>query len=338
MRILTIICDTSRPFGEYKLKMALLGPEESYKSCFRNQLSTGKLSDHNKDIIGVTIGGLKIDTNRISSLDSAHVYVSLWDLDCSHRFSMFRTQYYRGSESILVILDENTVDQAGLYCTEILQHNPSISIGLVVLYEGENSNEIAKELNDPALRQFERINIQQPREVISWALDKFYKKINENLRQDSFGILFLPKTSLLGCNPPEPRYMQYICPVEHIDELNPHRRLNHSVLEHLVTKLGFSVHNMSTVITNKFGEFNVSLREGNIQFTPRRCLRCKQRCQQQEYICIIASSKGFSSKPDITQGELLVVAKILALQDADLPDHVLKQIARLDKCPARSCY
>jgi hypothetical protein len=333
---LTTVCDNPRPVGEYKIKMALLGPEESCKSAFRNKISTGNLSDHNKAIIGVTIGGLKVETNRISSLPQANVYISLWDIDCSTRFSMFRTQYYRGSEAIIVILDENTLEQAGPYCTEILQHNPSISLCMIVLHEGDDAHDIDRDLNDPALRQFERVHVHQPREALTWILEKFYHKINDMIKQDSFGILFLPRTSLLGTNPPALRYLEYACPIEHFDELNPHRRLNSTCLERFIEKLGFPVHSSSTIIANKFGNFTVSLREGNIQFTPRRCLRCKQRCQQNEYICIVASSKGFSSIPEMTQAELLVVAKIMALQDGELPDHVLKQITRLDKCPARS--
>ncbi len=317
--------------------MALLGPEESFKSTFRNQISSG-LADHNKDVIGVTIGGVKIETTKISPHCSTNVYISLWDLDCSNRFAMFRTQYYRGSESILVLLDENTADQAALYCNEILQHNPSISIGLIILYEGENSDEIAQELKDPAFAQFERKDIQQPRDVINWVLEKFYHKINENIRQDYFGMLFLPKATLLGLNPPNPRYREYTCPIEKFDEINPHVRLNLAGLERLIAKMGFPVNGASTVVTNGFGAFTVSLREGTIRYTPKRCLRCKQRCQQSEFICIIASSKGFSSNPEITQAELLVVAKILSLADGDLPDHVLKQITRIDKCPARSTH
>ncbi len=315
--------------------MALLGPEESFKSAFRNKISTGNLSDHNKAIIGVTIGGLKVETNRISSLPRANVYISLWDIDCSTRFSMFRTDYYRGSEAIIVILDENTLEQAGHYYSEILQHNPFISLCMLVLHEGDNPN-ISRDLNDPALRQFERVHVHQPLEALNWILEKFYHKINDNLKQDSFGILFLPKASLLGTNPPAFRYREYACPIEHSDELNPHRRLNCSCLAHFIEKLGFPVHGASALVTNKFGDFAVSLREGNIQFTPRRCLRCKQRCQQNDPICIIASSKGFSSIPELTQAELIVLAKILALQDADLPDHVLKQISRIDKCRNRS--
>ncbi len=332
---MTTICDTPRPVGEYKIKMALLGPEESFKSAFRNQISTGNLSEHTKTIIGVTIGGLMVETNRISSLPRANVYVSLWDIDCSTRFSMFRTLYYRGSEAIIVILDENTLEQAKPYCSEILQHNPSISLCMIVLHEGDADN-VARELNDPNLRQFERVHVHDPQDALKWILDKFYLKINKNLRQDSFGILFLPKASLLGTNHPELRYVEYACPIEHSDDVNPHRRLNSPCLERFIEKLGFPVHDGSTVVTNKFGNFTVSLREGNIQFTPRRCLRCKQRCQQNEFICIIASSKGFSSNPEMTQAELLVVAKILALQDGDLPDHVMKQITRIDKCPVRS--
>ncbi len=335
-RILTTICDIPRSVGEYKIKMALLGPEESFKSAFRNKISTGNLSDHNKAIIGVTIGGLKVETTHISSLALANVYVSMWDIDCSTRFSMFRTQYYRGSEAIIVILDENTLEQVKPYYNEILQHNPAISLCIIVLHDGDRAAEIDYELNEPELRQFERVHIHQPQEALQWILEKFYLKINQNIKQDSFGILFLPKAALFGTNPLVLHYVEYACPIEHFDELNPHVRLNSAGLAHFVEKLGFPVDGLSTIISNKFGDFTVSLREGNIQYTPRRCLRCKQRCTQNEPICIVASSKGFSSIPGMTQAELIVVAKILALQDGDLPDHVLKQMSRIDKCPARS--
>jgi len=330
------ILGKTQPLGEYKLKMSLLGPEEGFKTSFRNRISTGSLSNHNKGIIGVTLSGMKIELAQLTPHPAANIYVSLWDLDCSARFSMFRIQYYRGSETFLVLLDENTLDQAELYCTEILQYNPSISIGLVVLYEGENFTDASNTFRESTFKRFEKFYIKQPQETIDWALEKFYQKIKNNLRQDNFAIFFLPKNVLLGLTPPIPKYQDYTCPVEHLDDLNPQRRLNFDQIEKLVTKLGFPVRGEFTTITNKYGAFKVSLREGNTQFTPKMCLFCRQKCHQQEYICIVASSKGFSSNPEIAQAELLVVSKILALQDGDLPDHVLNQIIRLNKCPVRS--
>jgi GTPase SAR1 family protein len=330
------ILDKTPPLGEYKLKMSLLGPEEGFKSSFRNRISTGSLSNHNKGIIGVTLSGLKIEPARLPPPPAANISVSVWDIDCSARFAIFRVQYYRGSETIIVLLDENTMDQAELYCTEILQYNPSISIALVVLYEGENFTDASNTFHESKFKRFERIYIKQPQEMIDWALEKFYQKLKKNLRQDNFAIFFLPKNVLLGLTPSIPKYQDYTCPVEQFDDLNPQRRLNFDHLEKLVTKLGFPVRGEITTITNKHGEFRVSLREGNTQFTPRKCLFCRQKCHQQESICIVASSKGFSSNPEIAQAELLVVSKILALQDGDLPDHVLKQIIRLNKCPVRS--
>ncbi|OLS13604.1 MAG: hypothetical protein RBG13Loki_2780 [Promethearchaeota archaeon CR_4] len=322
--------------GEYKLKMAILGPEENFKTAFRNRIATGSLSNHNKSIIGVTLSGIKIETSKSTPYAATNIYVSLWDLDCSSRFSMFRVQYYRGSETILVLLDENTLNQAELYYNEILHYNPSISIGLIVLYEGEGFDDTSNIFRESTFQRFEKIYIKQPQETIDWALQKFHQKIKNNVREDSFAIFFLPKSALLGKNPLVAEYHDYACPIDHFDDLNPQRRLNFSHLERLITKLGFPIRGDLVIITNKYGEFNVSLREGNTQFTPKKCLSCKQKCLQQEYICIVASSRGFSSNPGITQAELLVLSKILALQDEALPDHVLKQVLRLEKCPLRT--
>jgi hypothetical protein len=321
-----------RNCSEFKFKVALLGAEESYKSAFREEVSSGSLSNQNKEIIGVTISGLKFESLAISDNRVANLYISLWDLACSDRFSMFRASYYRGSEAIIIILDENTLDQAEYYYEEVLRHSPSLSLAIVVLHDDAEMEDLQKDLRGLPFHQFEQVHARRAQDVISWIVDKFRNKLLDNRRRDNFAFFFLPRRALIPNDDQIPHYLEYACPIENFDELNPQKRINFTPVARLLEKLDVLVKHESAFVANKFGMFELSLRDSSVLFTPRQCLECKSKCTLREYICIIASTKGFSSQSDLSQAELLVIAKALALQDEALPDHVLKQIGRVTKC------
>src|SRR5271157_3639600 len=321
-----------RNCSEFKFKVALLGAEESYKSAFREQVASGSLSNHNKDIIGVTISGLKLEGTPIADGRVANLYISLWDLECSDRFSMFRTSYYRGSEAIIVILDENTLDQAEYYYEEVLRHSPSLSLAIVILHDGTEIENLRSDLHSLPFNQFEQVHARRSQEIISWVVDKFRQKLQDNRRRDNFAFFFLPRDALIQDPTLVPHYLDYACPVENFDELNPQKRINFMPVSRLLDKFNIIVRNESAFVANKFGTFEVSLRDSSVLFTPRQCIDCMSKCTMREYICIIASTKGFSTQSEFSQAELIVLAKVLALQDEALPEHVLKQIGRVTKC------
>ncbi len=320
-------------FNEYRAKISLLGPEENFKSSFLDRIVMQRLPESNKSIIGVTMGSLRIESPIFSQRHPKIIQISIWDIDCSAHFSILRGQYYRGSGVILVILDENTLDQAMNYFSEIQQQDPTTSMGLVILYEGDDPGRISNHLNDPAFQHFSRVYLQEPQQIILWGLEMLGGKMNASPVQEQGGILFLPKVSLLGADSPAPHYLKYTRANEYVAEAEGIQPLNILGLERFATRLGIPVRDLTSVVTNKFGEFHVSLQDGAVRFTPRRCIRCKERCKQQQDICIVAGSKGFSSNTKIKQAEMLVVAKILALHDGAIPKQVIRQISRRRKCP-----
>ncbi len=324
--------------SEYRVKVGLLGPEENYKLTFLNRISQEKLPNSHKDVIGVTVGGLKINSTHISPFNLKSLYISLWDIDCSANFSMTRVQYYRGSGVVLLFIDENTQDQALLYCEEIRQHDLTISIGLVFLHKSRSPREIPNHLNNSELSQMEHVDLQKPEAIISWIVGIISQKQTENIWQGSTSILFVPKVALLGNPPPAPLYHSYTPPIEYDGNLPLGTTLNESIIERFLRQMGITVQDRTSVVTNRFGEFRISLQNGSVQFTPRRCLHCNRGCPQRQNICIIACTRGFSSSPPLTQADMLVMAKIIALRSEELPNSVLEQISRSFNCHSHYKY
>ncbi len=322
----------TRPEGEFRAKIALLGPEETFKTAFLRRISRDKLQDSLKEIIGVSMGTLTVDTSLLSPPIHSCLHISIWDIDCSANFSRFRARYYRGSGAVLVFVDEFTLDQGLLYCREIQRHDLAISIGVVILYDAGSPPEIPPHLNNTVFGQFENMDLRKPDDAITWVVEVLGHKYPSNLWQGVGGLLFLPKVALLGDDPPAPHYQEYSPPTGNDDDLMQESPLNSSTLERFLTRSGFPVRDLTTVVTNKFGEFCISLQDGTVQFTPQKCLRCKEGCPQRQVICMIANSKGYSSSPAIAQAEMVVLAKIFALRDGRLPKPVLKLISRKKKC------
>ncbi len=182
------------------------------------------------------------------------------------------------------------------------------------------------------LGQFENVDLRKPEDAITWVVEVLGQKYTSNLWQGVGGLLFLPKAALLGDDPPAPHYQEYSLPTGNDNDLMQRSPLNPSTLERFLTRSGIPVRDLTTVVTNKFGEFYISLQDGTVQFTPQKCLRCKEGCPQRQVICIIANSKGYSSSPAISQAEMVVLAKIFSLRDGRLPKSVLKLILCKKKC------
>ncbi len=328
----------NRPLGEFRVKIALLGPDENVKAAFLNRISQLKLSNSQKEIIGVNMGTLKIDTTLLSPPKHSSLQISFWDIDCSAKFSVCREHFIRGAGAALVFLDGDTYDQGTFYCREIQQQDLSISIGLVILLDPNSSHNYSQQVFRSMSNQYECIDFHEPEEIVPWVVEKLGQKLLTNLREGCVSLLTLPKRALLGESHPATTYLPYV-PLSTADaDITPRSLLNTTALESFLERLGFPVRDSTSVVKNTFGEFRISLRDGTVQFIPQKCLNCNQGCPQVQNICIIGKSKGYSSNPLLSQVEMTLITKIIALYDEKLPKPVLKQLSRRIKCRPPQMY
>ncbi|MEJ2251091.1 MAG: hypothetical protein P8Y97_15740, partial [Candidatus Lokiarchaeota archaeon] len=128
-------------------------------------------------------------------------------------------------------------------------------------------------------------------------------------------------------------------------ELSPSdKRLNTEKIKHFLRILDIETDSKFPdwvrINNQNFGIFSVFLRNGSVYFTPKKCKHCKnKRCSKhkkaQHFICIEGESDGWSNVKGLNKEELIVISKILSLQEAtpkNLPISILKQIDKIKKC------
>jgi hypothetical protein len=81
----------------------------------------------------------------------------------------------------------------------------------------------------------------------------------------------------------------------------------------------------------KEGIAEIDLMSGSVSFRPKLCRFCEKSCKRSANICIVRKEPGWSSI-NLGTRALLTLAKIYALNERKLPEHVEKQIARATAC------
>ncbi len=325
---------------QYKFKVALLGSVESYKYIFQNRVSETALSPRNKTVIGVGISGLHVKVDDIGGQNCrAHAYLSLWDISCDARFASLRPTYYRGSEAIVVILDENTLPQLEEYYTEVVERTNRISLNFLICVENLDAGDVREFLKESRVVDSEKFEIQEifhPRETINWIIDKFQERITKRNRNDHFGISIISKADF-SVDPKleeDAQSLNYVVPPENLDDLNPSYRVDHRKLARFLEKLHIAVNkrDKSVSLTNSHGTWTVYLDDATTYLTPKACVKCSQSCVRKKFICMIAASRGYSTLEGLHQRELLILSKIFAIVEEEFPDHVQKQIKKACSC------
>lgn len=325
----------------YKKKILLLGGVEQIKDRFQEIVSKTGFSLKNKNTIGVNIS--KVPYNKIYDF-------YLWNISCKLERVFVRTMYYTGAEAVIVFISEDNVEQMLDYYKEIIIRLPVITILFCIILKDKTVQDIknayfstSKFLSLLSTHKFEFNKIFDEKSVFSQISSLFRKNMKEGKLNDHFVINFIPLMNIVN-NKNNIKYTceDYFEPEQSSSELN--RRLNTKILKKYLyqLKIPFRVVDSDWIILDNknLGEFSIFLRNGDAYFTPKNCLNCKNyTCMRKKrinnFICIEAKSKGWSNIEGIYQKELLVLSKILILNDAEeesLPKAILKQIKSLESC------
>jgi len=271
---------------------------------------TNKCFEKNyKLTIGVDIFSQEVSLNS----GAETIYLSIWDINRSERFTLFRPNFYHGSVGAIIFID--MTDRTTLENAEQLIEEIRMSIGnLPIFIYGVNSNKIdtrvitTEEIEDLNCMYLELNNIK-----IIW--DQLADKMLEFATGKSIN---------------NPQYMAYIQSF----------KKSKNFLQILLKDLGYKVQGTNVDILNKHGLFSVNIKDGKTYFEPLNCSDCKNRSKcknkSKKFICIVQKHEDFGgwSNSELMSDDILVLSKILAISEDIIPDDVHSQMNSIKSCSA----
>ncbi|MHA1377240.1 MAG: hypothetical protein ACTSRG_02550 [Candidatus Helarchaeota archaeon] len=292
----------------FKIKSVILGGPEGFKTRLLRNISESHFQRCYKNAVGVDIGVKKLMVNN------KNIILSLWDCLCQQRAKILRMGFYKGSDGAIICFDSSTLNDIKAYLKELHQSSKrKLPILYVYIKEGEQiSRNFIKE--DRNVIRF--VNIH---EALSWFAQNMvnYQDINET------GYLEINLHDLAEVSfPPDISF-----DISHPEKLKP-----------IIKKMGFLVSDDEFVyILKEKSLFSVNLLNASVKMYPLICESCKNQCKKEKNICIILDSKGWSSIPDLSQKDLLILSKIYALanisyEDENFPKNIRNQIKKVLVC------
>lgn len=329
----------------FKKKICILGGTEKYKDEFQKEISSNSLPIENKQNIGVNISKIDFSFKKCEKFEFL-----LWNIDCRQQRAYLRTVFYNGAEAIIIFISETKMDQILQYFSEIQARLPSITIIFCIILERFSKIEIIdrhfKNENFDSIIKSNHIQIgeiSEPIDILDQICSVFLKRTKYKESDNVYIIDFIPLILLFEnsdiideCNDyyePEMRDM-------HIPKI-----INTEKLVEYILKLNLDIHfesnNWIKIKNKKLGTFSIFLKNGNVYYFPKTCEKCKdKKCMKYKkapfFICIDSGeSIGWTNIKGFDQKELLLITKILALEEAtenNLPNSVLKQILNINRC------
>ena len=261
------------------------------------------------------------------NMDTANITLQLWDFSYEERFRFLREAYYRGGKVVIIAFDlrsqESFQPRIGDLINEIYASTDPIPIIILGCNADlENEHQVSREDIDELLNQN---SLYQ------------YKELNSNM--EGFNTI-LGAAALLAIQRPgfEGEFGEPI--VEEVTQIRERIRKNALAKKERLTKFVSILKEMKYHVDDKYqveiltyrGLFTVNVKANSVLFEPNYCDNClRGNCQikvekKGKPLCIISDGRGWSNT-ELDQTHLLVLSKIIAIAEDNLPEHVLNQIA-----------
>jgi len=96
--------------------------------------------------------------------------------------------------------------------------------------------------------------------------------------------------------------------------------------------MGFKAENDEIILKSEKAIYTVDLRNGEVYAEPAQCENCDRDCIKKEKVCIVLATSGWSSSPDISQADLLLLSKVYAITNNEIPLDVQEKINEILNC------
>jgi hypothetical protein len=292
--------------SEFVFKVLVVGPREEVKDRFL--LSMGPDSyflECFKSIVGVSL------QVNVVSVRGKVVRVQIWDVYDSPPFKAMFHHYSRGAYGAIVLLTERVEREAPKYIEEIYKYCGEIPV-LVIIVDEKDPQEIALEYRDSFIE-----DSAKSLEILSERI--FDRKVEPVYLRLSYSAL-PPYSQLLSR-----RRLENLTTIP----------LNVPVVKEILEAMGFKAKNDEIILKNEKATFTVDLRNGEVYAEPAQCENCDRDCVKKEKVCMVLATSGWSSSPDISQADLLLISKIYAIANNEIPPEVQEKINEILKCPSK---
>ncbi|MFB0559735.1 MAG: hypothetical protein ACETWM_00695 [Candidatus Lokiarchaeia archaeon] len=290
--------------SEYVFKVLVVGPREEVKDRFL--LAMGPDSyflECFKSIVGVSL-----QVNVVKA-KGRMVKVQIWDVYDSPPFKSMFHHYSKGAYGALVLLTNRVEGEASKYIKEIQKYCGKIPV-LVIIVDEKSPEEIALEYGESF--------IQDPLKSLEIISERIFdRKVKPVYLRLSYAAL--------------PTYAQLLSQrrLENLTTVPANVPLIKETLE----SMGFKVDGDEVTLKDERAIYTVDLKTGDVSVGPVKCGNCDRDCVKREKVCMVLATSGWSSSPDISQSDLLVISKVYAIAHDDLPGDVKEKIEEILDCP-----
>ena len=258
--------------------------------------------------------GLGLGVARVEQDENFEVAIQLWSLPVVERCEGITNSFVRGHKAVIVVITPEEVPRL----PEILDSVPGESYKdlMIILVTEEQGLEIEKELYTILGLQ---IDVQATNNVES-AMSVLVNALIHNTEVN------LPCALRI-----DPNECPTLRPIMETSSTPLNTEEEIEFIQSLALDFGFSSTSNICTVGLKEGIAEIDLLSGSVSFKPKLCTFCEKSCKRIANICIVKKEQGWSS---IRLGNraLLTIAKIYALTNRELPDHVEKQIKRAMVC------
>ena len=272
----------------------------------------GSFTKRYKHTIGCDIGIIDVQ------LPYDRVTLSIWDIASSERFRFFRSSFFRGASCAILAFD----------LTRHHSFNPTLINLITEIYTNLGAVPIIL-IGCNALREDLR---QISREEIEQLCERMAHVVYFEIAHDPNQMVSVFETAAglilnhLGYDEVD-RRIAFEWKQKQLETIM-------SVLD----DLDFHVNDKDEVeIFTHHGLFSINILNGSVTFEPIICGKCEnyschyKKRPRRKSLCIVSGGHGWSNQ-ELYDHELLILAKIMAIADDNLPNHVLNQMAEVAVC------
>ncbi|MHA1129648.1 MAG: hypothetical protein ACTSRC_07920 [Candidatus Helarchaeota archaeon] len=302
---------------DYLFKVVLIGEEEHVKTglLWAFTGSNNIISDY-KLTIGVNFG--------ISSvfLEDATLKLQIWDISYDPRVKLLRPPYFKGSSGCILVI--RSLEEARYYLKEMKTYtNKPLPIYFILITDNRNQSEITE-----FQTQLNVEIVNSGYEGIEWLANTMLSY--QRTRIPPTGALYVITTDEMQRTLQDLSQAQRHNELKRIEELRAKRAEQLQLLNEILEEMDIPVDHESVNIISAEVLFTVNILTGNVSAYPLKCDDCQNSCKNQRNLCIIPASDGYST--DLDKNSLLILSKVYALINNELPEHVLNQIKRITHC------
>jgi len=309
----------------YILKVLFVGDEWFELRNLLGENYFNLFSSRTMNTIGCEFGLVSVNS------DPNFFTLQLWDFSSEERFRLLRPSYYRGGKIAILAFDFRRSESFSPRIHNLIQDVYSSTGPIPIIILGCNAD----------LEAEHQVTREEINELIDQ--DSYYSFFELNSNGEGFNAI-LGRATILAIESAgiQAEYREPV--VEEIAQIRERVRQNVLAKKERLKKFITILEEMKYHVDDKYqvdiltqrGLFTVNVKGGTVLFEPnfcKSCLRgtCKTReSDQGKPLCIVSEGRGWSNI-ELDSGQLLVLSKIIAIAEDNLPDHVLDQMKNM--CP-----